>query len=225
MSTQSQLSKALKDSPYFQWLSQNLIEALSEVASLRKLSKGEHLFFEGERAYGFYFIVEGLIKLYKLSSKGKESVIHIFGPGEVFAEIVLAGSETYPVNAQALTDAILAFFPKTNLLNLLKRNPELGLNLIGLFCMRLKNLLKTIENLTLKDAGERLIAYILELTEEGKKDEVALPIPKSQLALLLGITPETLSRIFLRLKDEGIITEEGKRIMVKDFERLKGYLS
>ncbi len=56
--------------------------------------------------------------------------------------------------------------------------------------MRLKSLLKTIENLTLKEAGERLIAYLWELTEEGKKVEFTPSIPKSQLALLLGITPK-----------------------------------
>jgi len=225
MAFKTQLEKALKESPYFQGLSQELLIALSEASVLKRLDKGEHLFFEGEKAHGFYFIVDGMMKLYKLSPKGKESVIHIFGPGEIFAEIVLAGSETYPVNAQALTDATLAFFPKSNLLNLLKRNPDFGLSLIGLLCIRLKNLLKTIENLTLKEAQERLIAYLWELTEEGKKEEFTLSIPKSQLALLLGITPETLSRLLQKLKEEDIIAVEGKRVKIKDMAKLRSHLS
>ncbi len=225
MAFKTQLEKALKESPYFQGLSQELLLTLSEASVLKRLDKGEHLFFEGEKAHGFYFIVDGMMKLYKLSPKGKESVIHIFGPGEIFAEIVLAGSETYPVNAQALTDATLAFFPKSNLLNLLKRNPDFGLSLIGLLCIRLKNLLKTIENLTLKEAQERLIAYLWELTEEGKKEEFTLSIPKSQLALLLGITPETLSRLLQKLKEEDIIAVEGKRVKIKDMAKLRSHLS
>jgi CRP/FNR family transcriptional regulator len=225
MSSQSELDRAIKESPYFQGLSPELLSALVQISVLKRLSKGEHLFFEGEKALGFYFIVDGMMKLYKLSPKGKESVIHIFGPGEIFAEVVLAGSEAYPVNAQALTDATLAFFPKANLLNLLKRNPDFGLNLIGLLCVRLKSLLKTIENLTLKEAGERLIAYLWELTEEGKKEELTLSIPKSQLALLLGITPETLSRILQRLKEEDIIAVKGKRVKIKDMAKLRSLLS
>ncbi len=225
MPSQSQLEKALKESPYFQGLSQELLSALCQVSVLKRLSKGEHLFFEGEKALGFYFIVDGMMKLYKLSPKGKESVIHIFGPGEIFAEVVLAGSETYPVNAQALTDTTVAFFLKSNLLNLLKRNPDFGLSLIGLLCMRLKTLLKSIENLTLREAGERFIAYLWELTEEGRKVEFTLSIPKSQLALLLGITPETLSRILQRLKEEDIIAVEGKKIKIKDMEKLRELFS
>jgi CRP/FNR family transcriptional regulator len=166
-----------------------------------------------------------MIKLYKLSPNGKESVIHIFGSGEIFAEVVLAGSEVYPVNAQALTDATLAFFPKANLLNLLKRNPDFGPNLISLLCIRLNNFLKTIENLMLKEAIERLIAYLWELTEERKKEEFSLSIPKSRLALLLGITPETLSRILQRLKEEDIIAVEGKRVKIKNMAKLRGLLS
>ncbi len=221
MATASTIVKALSESPYFQGLPNDILSRLSEIALPKKLAKGEHLFLEGERAVGFYLIIDGMMKLYKLSPKGKESVIHIFGPGEIFAEITLAGQETYPVNAQALTETQLALFPKRDLLSFVKDNPELGLRLIGLLCIRLKNLLKTIENLTLKEAGERLLSYLWELSESGKKSTIEIPIPKSQLALLLGITPETLSRLLQKYKEEGILTKEHKKLVLLNLEALE----
>ncbi|MFZ8831377.1 MAG: helix-turn-helix domain-containing protein [Thermodesulfobacteriaceae bacterium] len=69
------------------------------------------------------------------------------------------------------------------------------------------------------------MAYLWELTEEGKKEEFTLSIPKSQLALLFGITPETLSRIFQRLKEEDLIAVEGKRVKIKDMTKLRSLLT
>ncbi len=216
--------EVLKESFYFQGLKENLLREIVTLARIKSYEKGEEVFGEGERALGFFIILEGHIKIYKLSSKGKEQIIHLLGRGEVFAEIVLSGAETYPAYAQALSPSKLAFFERTSFLKLIQKRPELALNLLGLFSLKLKKLLNTIENLTLREAGERLLLYLWELSEEGRKKEIKLSFNKGHLALLLGITPETLSRLFQKYKEEGLFIMDQKKIFFLNLEKFKNYV-
>jgi len=218
------LEKVLKESFYFKGLSSELLQELFSLATLKRYDKNQEIFSEGERALGFFLILEGNIKIYKFSPKGKEQIIHLLGPGDVFAEAVLSGLETYPAYALALTPSKLAFFEKARFLQLIQRKPELALNLIGLFSMKLWDLVRNIENLTLRKAGERLQHFLWELSEEGDKPSFELKVNKSHLALLLGITPETLSRLFQRFRDEGLLEIEGRRIDLKNLEKWKSLI-
>ncbi len=219
------LREILKDSLFFKGLSDDLLREIENLAFVKTYEKNEEIFAEGERAYGFFLILEGHVKIYKLSPKGKEQIIHLLGPGEIFAEVVLSGVDTYPAYAQAITPLKVALFEKSRFLKLIQRRPEIALSLIGIFAMKLRSLVKTIENLTLREAGERLLHYIWELSHEGKKKTLELKVNKTHLALLLGITPETLSRLFQRFRDEGIIELEKNKITLLEPEKIKNALS
>ncbi len=214
------LTEVLKNSFIFKGLSDELLREFSNLAVIKSFEKNQEIFGEGKPALGFFLILEGQVKIFKLSSKGKEQIIHILGPGEIFAEVVLAGVETYPAYAQAISPVKVAFFEKSGFLKLVQRKPELALNLIALFSIKLRSLVKTIENLTLRESGERLLHYLWELSEEGKKKDVELRVNKSHLALLLGITPETLSRLFQKYREEGLIELERNRIILLKPEKL-----
>lgn len=214
----------LKESFFFKDLSEKILEEIASLGIIKHFKKNELLFGEGEKAYGFYMISDGLVKIYKLSSKGKEQILHVLTRGEIFAEVVLMGTPSYPAWAQALTPLEVVFFEKNKFLNLIKQKPELALNFLGVLIFKIKNLVKTIENLSLKEAEEKLIHYLWELSQEGKKESFWLKIPKSQLAFLLGISPETLSRIFKKLREENLIEVKGKEIKILKIENLKKYL-
>lgn len=219
MNEKEKIISVLNKSPLFQGLS---IENLSEIANIAislNFEKNQEIFGEGEKASGFFLVLEGNVKIYKLSPKGKEQIIHILGAGDIFAEIVLGGAETYPAYAQALSKVKLAFFERKKFLGLIQRKPEIALNILALFAVKLKTLVKTIENLTLKEAGERLLSYLWDLSKEGQKPVFNLNVTKSQLALLLGITPETLSRLFQKLKDDKLIEAKGREIKLISLER------
>lgn len=219
------LRKTLKESFFFLGLSEDLLTELENLAIVKSYDKNAEIFAEGQRASGFFLILEGYVKIYKLSPKGKEQIIHLLGPGEVFAEVVLSGVDTYPAYAQAISPVKVALFEKSRFLKLIQRRPELAMSLIGLFATKLRSLIKTIENLTLKEAGERLLHYLWELSEEGKNKTLELKVNKTHLALLLGITPETLSRLFHRFREEGIIELEKNKITLLDLEKIKNALS
>ena len=219
------LRETLKESFFFRGLSEDLLTELENLAIVKSYDKNAEIFAEGQKAFGFFLILEGYVKVYKLSSKGKEQIIHLLGPGEVFAEVVLSGVDTYPAYAQVISPVKVALFEKSRFLKLIQRRPELAMSLIGLFATKLRSLIKTIENLTLKEAGERLLHYLWELSEEGKNKTLELKVNKTHLALLLGITPETLSRLFHRFREEGIIELEKNKITLLDLEKIKNALS
>lgn len=206
----------------FSGLSEEQLSVLCGISIAKKYAKGETVFHEGEPGDGFYMVASGKVKIYKVSMEGKEQILHIFGPGEPFGEVPVFHGTPFPASAVTLSAAELVFFPRQEFVGLVTTQPTLALSMLAVLSMRLRRFATQVENLTLKEVPGRLAAHLLYLAEEQKRtDRVVLDIPKGQLASLLGTTPETLSRIFARMTDEGLISVQGKTIDLLDLEGLK----
>lgn len=199
--------------PAFNGLSENQLSEIQRIAVDRRTNKGEMIFFEGDEGDGFYVIVEGQVKVFKLSPDGKEQILHIFGPGDPVGEVAVFAGHSFPANAEAIAAARLLFFPRTAFLGLISANPSLALKMLAVLSMRLRQFTIQVENLSLKEVPGRLASYLIVLSEEQKDAQtVTLPISKGQLASLLGTIPETLSRIFAKMSAQGLIDVQGRRI-------------
>jgi CRP-like cAMP-binding protein len=197
-------------------LSQHLDE-LSDIVIEKTYSRGETIFFEGDEGNGFYMVGEGKVKIFKLSSSGKEHILHIFGQGEPFGEVPVFHGKPFPATAEAIVKTKTLFFPRTRFTQLVEKNPAIALNMLAVLSLRLRRFSTQIENLSLKEVPARLANYLLYLSEEqGREDVVELEISKGQLASLLGTIPETLSRIFAKMSEEGLIRVSGKVINLLD---------
>ncbi len=205
----------------FQGLSSEMLSQIEGIARMKQVERGEMIFFDGDACDGFYIVVTGKVKIFKTSLHGKEQILHIFGQGQPFGEVPVFHGKPFPASAQALVAGQVLFFPRKDFIALLTNNPSIGLAMLAVLSMRLRKFTTQIENLSLKEVPERLAAYLLVLSEEqGRSDSVELEISKGQLASLLGTTPETLSRIFHKMTDEGLITVTGKQITLLDRNRL-----
>jgi CRP/FNR family transcriptional regulator len=214
--------KVLADSVLFSGLTEGQLASVAAIAVPKSCRRGETVFFEGDDATGFYMVVEGRVKIFKMSLEGKEQILHIFGPGEPFGEVPVFHGQPFPANAMALANCSLLFFPRREFTELVAANPSMALNMLAMFSLRLRRFTSQIESLSLKEVPGRLAAHLLYLTEEqGSISRVTLDVPKGQLASLLGTIPETLSRIFARMTEEGLIRVEGRTIYIDDFERLQ----
>ena len=199
------------------------LEALREIRSIalpRLFEKGEIIFSQGAEARGSFLLLEGQVKVYRLSSQGRQQILQIFGPGEAFAEAALFSEGRYPAWAEALERTRVLFFPRRAFLELVRRRPELALNMLALLSLRLRTLAELVEALSLKKVPERLAAYLLYLSRKYGP-EFLLEVPKAELAAFLGTVPETLSRVLSRLNEKGLIEVSGKRIRILDEEGLK----
>ena len=193
--------------------SPELYKVIDSISSINKYSKKEMLFFEGDRGKDFYFLVSGKVKLYKMSVSGKEVVVKIINPGEIFAEITII-ENTYPVNAMALENSVVLKIDAEKFTSFLAGNENLNRRLMFLLLKRIKTLLSRLELVGTENVEERLIHYLYQLSlKKGKEFE--LPISKGELASLLFTSPETISRTFTRLRERGMIDMEGKKITVK----------
>jgi CRP/FNR family transcriptional regulator len=206
----------------FSGLSPGQLEEIHRIAVQRDFNKGRPVFFEGDRGNGFYIVVGGLIKIFKLAPNGKEQILHIIGPGEPFGEVAVFAGRSFPANAEALEDSQLLFFPRDAFVKLISRNPHLALQMLSVLSMRLRQFTVQVESLSLKEVPGRLASYLLLLAEEqADSDGAVLPIPKRQLASLLGTIPETLSRIFAKMAGQGLIEVSGRNIRILDHAGLQ----
>ncbi len=212
----------IAESILFSGLADKELDTIVSITVSKSFGRGEAIFFQGDNGNGFYMVAEGRVKIYKMSMEGKEQILHIFGPGEPFGEVPVFHGQPFPANAMALIKSKLLFFPRREFISLVTGNPSLALNMLAMLSLRLRRFANQIESLSLKEVPGRLASHIIYLTEEqGTLNQVTLDIPKGQLASLLGTIPETLSRIFARLTDEGLIRVEGRTIYIDDFEGLK----
>jgi CRP-like cAMP-binding protein len=197
----------------FEGLPEQQITDIANIAVLKTFQRGENIFFEGDEGDGFYMVGDGRVKIFKVSISGKEHILHIFGQGEPFGEVPVFHGRPFPANAEALVKSKAIFFPRDKFVLLVEANPSIALNMLAVLSQRLRRFASQIENLSLKEVPARLAGYLVYLShEQGDSDEVELDISKGQLASLLGTIPETLSRIFSKMSDEGLILVNGRKI-------------
>ncbi len=193
-------------------IEQEFLKNIDSISSLIYKKKKEIVFLESQKGTNLYFLVSGSIKLYKTNEEGKEAVIHFVEPGEFFAEIVLFLKNRYPVSAIAIKNSYLLSIDSHKLFSLIDKRPDFAMKLIGIFAQRLNYMANIIKNLSIMGTKERFLNYIDTIK---KSDNTAtLTIPKQEIALLLGIKPETFSRVLKQLSDEGIIDIKGKNIKI-----------
>jgi CRP-like cAMP-binding protein len=203
--------------PLFNGLPDDQLNAIRQIAVEKRFNRGQTIFSEGDETKGFFVVVDGRIKIYKLSSEGKEQILHIFEAGHSFGEVTVFTGQQLPANAQTLAKSRLLFFPRNAFVDLVTANPSLALNLLAIMSKKLRQFAAQIENLSLKEIPARLASYLIYLSEEqGTEDAVTLNVSKGQLASLLGTIPETLSRIFAKLSGQHLIRVEGARITMLD---------
>jgi CRP/FNR family transcriptional regulator len=209
----------LRRCPLFAGLKEEDLKKIKAIASLKQVGKKEVLFSDGEEAKGFYVILSGKIKLYKISPEGKEQILHVVSAPDAFAEAALFLEGSYPAFAEALIDSQLLFFPKRDFIHLIERNPQLSINMIVSLSHFLRRFASLIEELSLKEVSSRIAKYLIDLSLKSAKEgkipkEVELDLSKTQLASKLGTISETLSRTLAKMKAKRIIDVKKNRILI-----------
>ncbi len=206
----------------FRGLPEKQLDELAPAVSIRRVRRGERIFSEGDKGTGFYVVLEGQVKIFKVGMDGKEQIIHVFDNGQVFAEVALFENSVFPAHAQAMKDSKLLFVPKATFSEVIKTDPALAMNMMATLCMRLRQLVNMIESLSLKEVPGRLAAYLIHLVhEQENRSNVRLDISKTALASILGTIPETLSRVLKKMARRGLIKIDGPDITILDLESLE----
>ena len=218
------VANSLKCSRIFAGLPAADIQKISSFSAVRNLQKHEYLFREGDPCVAFFVVHRGVINVHRVNAAGKVQVIHIFHPGDSFAEASLVTGEGYPASARALTLSAVIVVPKAEFVQLLHKRPELALRMVASMGAHLRKVVDLLDDLTLKDAEARCIHWLLRhcpIPYESAPFEIRLEHPKRIVAAELNITSETLSRTLARLREKQLIRIIGKTILVLNPRRLE----
>lgn len=205
----------LDEAPVFAGMSPQQKREIESLGTRRIINRGRFLFKEGDTAEGVYVLLSGRVKSSRFLPGGHEVVMHFVDPGQLFGEIPAFLSKPYPASAQAMTQSELFWLPLTALERLISRQPEVALRIFRGMASRMTVLLDRIEAQKGLRAEERLARFIVARSDAASlkaNAEFVLPINKKTLAAELGMQPESLSRSFRRLIQDGIIRVRGRKL-------------
>jgi len=206
--------EVLRHIPLFGGLPGDQLRVLAQCASQKSVRPGRQVFEDMAHSPGFYLVVWGRVKIFKSSPEGREQTIFVFGPGELFCLTAFA-DEYSPASATALEDTRILFFPAEVMEGVARREPALLFGIMLALSRRLKEALAVIEALSLQEIPQRLAIFLTHsLAKEGQGDSFELPFSQRELAKIIGATPETLSRVFRKLSDEGVLSMDGRTIRI-----------
>jgi CRP/FNR family transcriptional regulator, cyclic AMP receptor protein len=216
----------LKQISIFSELKEEFLEKIHDISLPRKYGKGRIIIMEGEPGEAFFYVKSGLIKISKLSSDGREHILHILNEGHIFAEVTLFNKTVYPATAEVLEEAEIGMIKNQELEKVIMQNPELALQLIKYLNKRLVEAHMKIRNLALSDTYGRTAQALLKLAEDyGKKSskgiELDLNISRQELANIVGTTRETVIRALTTFKKEHSIDIDKNTITITDLEKVK----
>jgi CRP/FNR family transcriptional regulator len=201
----------LKHISFFENISAKSRKALADICIPKTIRKKEILFAEGYKGYSVYILVKGNIQLYKSTADGKEVVIKVIKPGEMFAEVILFEEDLYPVSAVTLKESLVFMVSKHQFTCLLE-NETFRNDFIASLMKKQRYLADQIRHLTQHDVESRFFMFLEE--QYDKKEHIVTPLSKKDVATAIGTTPETLSRLLQRLKEEDKVIWEGSSIYI-----------
>jgi CRP/FNR family transcriptional regulator len=204
----------LRDIAFFENLSEDDLKKLATISRKRTFSKGEVLFYEKDEARFLTLLTDGVLKVYKTDPKNNEIVLHHFTPGSLVAEMAVFENIPYPASAAFETDGSVIEIDFVKFKKDFMCHPEIAFNFFKSLTQKIKYLEGVIALNIVLDSTARLAKYICE-------NDNALCMKHTQLAQILHMTPETLSRLFKKFHKLGFIEKDAKgKYKIKDREAL-----
>jgi CRP-like cAMP-binding protein len=207
-----EISEILDNIDFFKGVSKKSRQALASICTPKMLKKNEFLFSEGDAGHSLYILVTGAIRVFKSAPNGRDTIIKVITPGEMFAEVILFEQETYPASAAAIKTSMVYVLPKRKFHGLLDA-PDFRNDFILMLMKKQRYLADRILALSTYDVEERFIRFLIE--HYGKKNEYYVPLSKKDIASAIGTIPETLSRLLNRMQREGKLSVKGKSIKME----------
>ncbi len=214
----SPLLLTLKSLAFFQGMPVGLLERLARGAVPRTYPSRARVASEREDVRGFFLVLTGKVKLFKLAEDGKEQTLYVFGPGEPFCLGSLFGEGLFPAHAETLSRSRLVFFSGELLEEMAREDPSILFHFLRVVSRRLKDAMEMIESLSLRGLPGRVAGFLLHAREEDRDGRrlVALGISQRELAKIVGATPEALSRSLGRMARQGLVRISGRDMEILD---------
>ena len=222
--TRGDLDNAAKI-PVLSGLKAEALAILLAESSVINLRPGHVLFRQGDPALAFFVALEGWIKLYRITPAGDEAVLNVLTTGESLAEAVSFTTGRYPATANAVTRARVIMIPANHVMDCIREMPDIAFAMIASTSQHLHRMVQRIEQLTAQSATQRVADFLATLTPCSKGScTIELPYDKSVIAGRLGLKPESLSRVFAKLRSIGVDVR-ASHVLVSEMAQLRGLVA
>jgi CRP/FNR family transcriptional regulator len=192
------------------------IEKLKEISTIRKYNVKEILFYEGEEPLYMHILLSGTLRLYKTNYRGNQIFLHDFKPINLVAELANFENIPYPATAEFSSSGEVMKIDYKKLEENFFKNPDISLNIIKSLASKLKIMSEVVTNEIVLTSDAKVAKFIYE------NEELFNQLKNTQIASLLNITPETLSRSLAKLKkDEIIKIDEKQNLTILEYEELE----
>jgi CRP/FNR family transcriptional regulator len=206
----------LRQSPYFADLDDTVVEAVCRSADVRSYPSGGRIITEGhdDGAAALHLVVDGVVKVYKLSVEGREQVLRLFHPGDTFADVAAFDGGPYPASADAFEPATVMRISRRVLLSMMHEHPEIAIGASRIMAGRLRHMTSLVEDLSLRRVMSR-VARLLLANPDGTS------LTQSQMASMVGTAREMVNRSLRAFEDQGLIQITSGAIVIIDSARLQ----
>jgi len=215
--------QALRSHPLFSELNGKDLQHLIQQSRRIRLGHHQLLYRQDMPAHHFFFVISGRLRLYRLDSSGIDRTLDSIAPGDCFAEVMIyADPPRYACYAEALKSSEVLMIPVKAYQEMLESNPGYAQAALRHYAKRAVSRFHDLEIMTVQNARDRLIRYLIDLLPNGADEggEVELPLPKCLVASRLAMQPETFSRILADLKANGLVRVNRSRLFISDPRRL-----
>jgi CRP-like cAMP-binding protein len=216
----------LKAGPVFATLPPDELDMLGAVARASTYRPREHIFMEGDPASWFCVVKSGRVKILRQSRSGKDVVLELLGPGEPFGGVAVLERRPYPATAEAMEATVVVKIPAESIRSVAERHPSVVRELALLIGRRLRSAHDSMKSLAVDPVEARLAATLLRLGErEGRRGKEGLVLPfhptRQNLADMAGTTVETTIRVVSRWLKEGVLLDDGARLVLTNVAALR----
>jgi CRP/FNR family transcriptional regulator len=213
--------ETLAQIPMFSSLDSAERAALASLAVERRYTPGALIFAEGEECEGIYLIGEGLVKIVKTTSAGREIMLTLESAPSTVAEVPIFDGGPYPASVVAVRDTVAYLISKSDFYRVCRAHPEIPMKMLRVMGKRLRQLVMLVQAVTFGSVRQRLARQLLDWQAEAGASEFALPSSHEEMAMRLGTVREVVSRNLSRFQAEGLLEIERRRVRVLDAEGLR----
>jgi len=219
----------IRSSVVFNSIEEKEMEKLNGRKTTHEYRRGQVIFYEGNPSLAIYCLHSGMVKLFKTGKSGEEFVIRLLGPGEIIGFRALLANEPFAATAQAVNDTQICIISKEDFLDVLGLSAELSFNILAKLAVDLRiseeQCLSRAQE-TVKQRTARMLLQFLETSSEysDNNSKIYLPLLRSEMAQVVGTTPETFSRTLRGLAQKGILKLTRSDISVTNVDKLRAII-
>jgi CRP/FNR family transcriptional regulator len=220
--------ETLKKNNVFSSLSDEELKGVSAAFTEHDFKKDGIIFMEGDPSDWFYMVAEGRVKVVKHSLKGKDVILEIIAPGDVFGGVAVLDKKPFPASAEAMEHVKIIRISRKDLFAFMEAHPALSLSVVSYFSDRLRNAHETLKNIATERVEVRIASLLLKLSEKIGIDEegfkkIEFQLTRQEIAEMVGTTVETAIRTMSKFQKEGIVKSSDGRVLV-DSAAMKNFI-